>query len=126
MGRKIDFSKPLSPEEAQYVADRPWMADEARTAGLTIKYAKSASAPAKQDAPDEDDVDDEADEQESEETEEVDYEDLTVKQLQAEIDARNEDRDPDGDEYIVPDGTKKADLIAALEMDDEANEADED
>jgi hypothetical protein len=47
------------------------------------------------------------------------YEELTVKQLKAEIDARNALLDEE--DQIVPDGTKKADLVDALE----ANDADE-
>ena len=44
------------------------------------------------------------------------YQDRTVSDLRAEIDTRNEDRDDE--DLIVPDGTKKADLVAALEADD--------
>lgn len=46
------------------------------------------------------------------------YEKLTVNKLKAEIDDRNEDREPEN--QIVPDSQLKADLIAALEFDDAA------
>ena len=46
------------------------------------------------------------------------YDELSVKELKAEIDARNALLDEE--DQIVPDGAKKADLIAALEADDEA------
>lgn len=49
-----------------------------------------------------------------------DYNDWKVDDLKAEIDARNDGRD-EGDK-IVPDGTLKADLVAALELDDEATD----
>lgn len=42
---------------------------------------------------------------------------VTAKLLQDEIDRRNEEREDD--DKIVPDGTKKADLIAALQADDD-------
>jgi len=45
------------------------------------------------------------------------YERMNVKALQAEIDRRNEDREEE--DQIEPEGTKKAQLIAALEADDE-------
>lgn len=48
--------------------------------------------------------------------EEVQYSDLTVADLKAEIDARNEDRDDE--DKISKDGNK-GDLVAALELDDE-------
>lgn len=50
------------------------------------------------------------------------YSDLDVAGLKAEIDQRNEGRDPEGAGWISSDG-KKADLIAALEADDEAGQA---
>lgn len=48
----------------------------------------------------------------------VGYSESTVKELRAEIDARNTDRDED--DQIVPDGKNKPDLVAALQADDEA------
>lgn len=44
---------------------------------------------------------------------------LTVAALQSEIDTRNDGREVD---LITPDGTKKADLIAALQADDTSKE----
>lgn len=54
----------------------------------------------------------------------VSYSDMTAKQLMAEIDRRNADRDADS--QIVLEGKKKSDAVAALEADDEANGDDED
>lgn len=48
----------------------------------------------------------------------VDYNDLSVNKLKAEIADRNEDRDEDA--KIKPDSGSKTDLIAALEVDDAA------
>lgn len=48
--------------------------------------------------------------------EQVGYESQTVDELKAEIDRRNARRETE--DQIVPDGTKKADLVAALEADD--------
>lgn len=45
------------------------------------------------------------------------YESQKVDDLKAEIDSRNEGRDEA--DRIVPDGAKKADLIASLEADDD-------
>jgi len=36
MARKIDFSKALSPEEQAYVADRPWLLQDAKLRGEDI------------------------------------------------------------------------------------------
>lgn len=47
------------------------------------------------------------------------YSAMKVDELKAEIEARNVDRDPEGDRYLSADG-KKADLVAVLEADDEA------
>lgn len=47
----------------------------------------------------------------------VDYESLNVKALDAEIKRRNEGREDT--DLVKPDGTKKAELIAALKLDDE-------
>lgn len=46
------------------------------------------------------------------------YDDHKVAVLEGEIKARNAERDEA--DHIVPDGTKRADLIAALEADDAA------
>lgn len=36
MSKKIDFSKPLSEEDAQYVADRPWLRKDAELSGFDL------------------------------------------------------------------------------------------
>jgi hypothetical protein len=51
--------------------------------------------------------------------EEVGYDSWTAKQLMAEIEKRNSDRDEDS--QIVLAGKKKSDAVAALSADDEAN-----
>lgn len=66
-------------------------------------------------ADDGDDLDDDEDDEQS-------YDDMTKKELQAEIDNRNADRDED--EHLSKSG-KKDDLIARLQEDD-AEESDED
>lgn len=38
MSKKIDFSKPLSADDAAYVADRPWLARDAELAGFEVQY----------------------------------------------------------------------------------------
>lgn len=51
-----------------------------------------------------------------------DYEKWHVPQLEAEVEKRNADRDPDGDAYIVVGGKgNKPDLITALQADDAGN-----
>lgn len=47
------------------------------------------------------------------------YDKLTAKDLKVLIAARNADRDPA--DAIVPDSSRKDDLVAALELDDEAS-----
>jgi hypothetical protein len=55
--------------------------------------------------------------------EEVGYDSWTAKQLMAEIEKRNSDRDEDS--QIVLAGKKKSDAVAALTADDKANEDEE-
>lgn len=52
-------------------------------------------------------------------TESIGYDGLKVDELKAEIASRNEGRD-EGD--LISDDGRKADLVAALELDDEARE----
>ena len=47
MSRQIDFSKPISEEDAAYVADRPWLVAEAEQAGFEVKFDEDFT----QDAP---------------------------------------------------------------------------
>jgi hypothetical protein len=54
--------------------------------------------------------------------EEGSYQSFTVAQLQAEIDFRNESYEEE--HQITPDGHLKADLVAALEHDDELDQDD--
>lgn len=105
MARNID-PKNLSREDVIYVHDRPWLVDEFRLQGF--------------DLPSVEDFDNEEDAATEEDEETVDYNDWTVARLKEEINRRNEDRDEDDE--IVPDGTNKPDLVAALEADDEGDE----
>lgn len=123
MARKINFQKPLSEDERLYVEQRPWLIRDAELAGLTVRYAGDSDAP-EDDEPDDEDVDDEEtednddedSEEDSDDEDEESYESLTVAELKELIETRNEERDED--DQIEPAGTKKADLIAALEADD--------
>lgn len=103
MSREIDFSKPLDEDEAQYVAERPWLRREAEFQGLEVRYAS-----------------DTFEEAEDEDEDEVDYSKFTKKELLAEIDRRNEERE-DEEDHIVPENDKNDTLVAALEADDEDN-----
>lgn len=38
MTREIDFSKPLNADDAQYVQERPWLAQDATLRGETVEY----------------------------------------------------------------------------------------
>lgn len=97
MSRKIDTSGPLNKADRDYMLSR----------GREMELARIDSTPV-----DEVDEVDEADEV-------VPYEDMTVDMLKAEIESRNAENGPD--EQIAPKGKNKADLIAALEEDDEAH-----
>lgn len=88
------------PEEApEYVGD----VDTAGLAGLDA-LPEAVSSPGEADLADEQVV--------------ADYNDLSRTDLQAEVKARNDERD-DEDTHIVPASQSKADLVAALEADDE-------
>jgi len=107
MAREIDFSKKLDDADRNYLRQRPWLIVEAEIQGhegvRADVYAKAAP----------DDVD------EDEDDETTDYSKMTVAQLQKEIDSRNEELDED--DQIERSGNK-ADLIARLQEDDEAQE----
>lgn len=49
---------------------------------------------------------------------ETDYSDQKAADLNKEIDRRNAERDPAGDDFIKPAGSNKDALVAALEADD--------
>lgn len=97
MARKIDFSKVLSDEDLAYVQDRPWIMQDLELSGIELKTGS----------------------EDEEDSDEVAYSDFSVDDLKAEIATRNEDRDED-DHIVVGGKGNKADLIAALEADDEA------
>lgn len=127
MTKQIDLSKPLEGFDAQYVRDRPWIQRDAELEGIEIVFADDIDgdfevedeADDDEDNSGESDEDTEGDEEDSEdeEVEEIDYEAYKVPELVAEIEARNEDREEA--DQIVPDTSKKSDLIAALIADDE-------
>lgn len=128
MARKIDFNRPLNADEEQYVRERPWMLEQAESVGIEVTFESSdgKKTAAKKSAPEPEPEDDEA-EDEDQEDEPEDYSDAnawTKRVLQAEIDRRNADYSDD--EQIVPSGTKRDDLVAALLADDEELAAGED
>ena len=93
MSKSVDLNKPLSEDDARYVQERPWLIRDFEMTGGEIQYAEGANP----------------DDEES-------YADLTVADLKAEIAERNEERDEDNQ---IADKGNKAELIAALEADDE-------
>lgn len=107
MSKHIDFSKPLSEEDTEYVRQREWMINDAKLSGFTVQLHGEE--------PVEPELDEEGEDGESELT----YDDLTIKQLQAEIAARNESKDEDSQ---LSDKGKKEDLIQTLVSDDEASD----
>lgn len=126
MSRKIDYSKPLSEEEIQYIKDRPWMIGDAQRLGFNLDLDGGEPSPSEVESEDETGEDEELDEAAEAEPEEDDwsYDDLTKAELKAEIDARNAELDED--DQIVPEGSKKDDLIAALVANDDAAKDEDD
>lgn len=110
MARDID-PKNLSADDLAYIKARPWLVDEFERQGFDLPESI-------EDDSDTDGSDDGSDEEESEGK--VDYNEWTNKRLKDEINSRNADRDEE--DHIVPEGTNKPELVAALEADDEAAE----
>lgn len=108
MSRDIDFSKALSPEDAQYVHDRPWLLADQELQGNVVEFEEDTFG-----------LDEDADDAEDDGEEHVDYTALTVSDLKAEIARRNGDKGED-EEEIVAASDRKPDLVAALEADDAA------
>lgn len=102
MSRKIDFTQPLDADDAAFVADRPWLIQDAELAGIEVQYLEE---------------DFEADEEEEEE-ETDEYDDLDNAALNKEIARRNEEAGRNEDTTIVPESRRKEDLQAALRADD--------
>lgn len=98
MSKQIDFTKPLSKADQQYVDDRPWLLVDAVLQGIEA----------------EDDGDDAQDGEDV-----VDYDEFTVAELTDEVNRRNSERE-DQETWIQPADKKKATLIEALTADDEA------
>lgn len=107
MARELDPND-LSRDDVVYINDRPWLVNEFKMQGHDLPSLDSFEDEA-----------DEADEDSEQEEETVDYNDWTVARLKEEIANRNEDRDEE--DHIVPEGSNKPDLVAALEADDEAD-----
>jgi hypothetical protein len=101
MAKQIDFSKPLTDDEAEYVAQRPWMLRDAELEGHEIRL-----------------------ESEEEEEDERPYTDWTFPELVAEIARRNASRDDD--DKVVPAAKSSARYAAALTADDEAHAEEDD
>lgn len=110
MSRIIDFEQPLSADDEIYLSTRPWLVAQAERQGFELVYSG-------------DEILDPESPEDEQEAETVDYNTLSIKDLQAAIASRNEGRD-DADK-IVADSKGKADLVAALELDDETEEEEE-
>jgi hypothetical protein len=127
MSRQIDLSKPLSEEDAQWLRDRSWghmiPSDQAET-GVVLDQSASdedrlAQVPNTGTATG---VPTEDHKKREPEYTQADYESWKVDDLKAEIADRNSAREDEATH--ISDEGKKADLIAALVADDEA-QADE-
>lgn len=92
MTRDIDFTQPLSEDDAQYVSERPWLAQDAQLQGIEVRYESDEAAPAEDD--------EELDEQE-ETTDEVDYSGYKVAELRGFLEQRGLDTDGNKTELIA-------------------------
>lgn len=93
MAREIDFSKPLSADDQQYVSERPWLKAEAEQAGFDVN------------------LDDEFVVDSDEEEGTAPYSEWTVDDLKAELKARD----------LTVSGSKEQ-LVERLEEDDNSPE----
>lgn len=98
MSREIDFSKPLSEEDLAYVADRPWLKQDAELSGLSVEGGAAPEADEDEVAPEEESVEDEADEDDEDESEDeaeadedevATYEEWSFAELKEEAEKRN-------------------------------------
>lgn len=104
MSRQIDFTQPLDAADAAFVADRPWLIQDAELAGIEVQYLEE---------------DFEAEDEEEEEEEETDeYDDLDNSALNKLIATRNDEPGRNEATTIVPESRRKEDLQAALRADD--------
>jgi len=117
MSKQIDFSKPLSAEDAAYVADRPWLAEDARLRGLDIVVSddfeveddEEDNTDGSEGSDESDELDDdEPEDDEDEEELDDDYSEWNVDQLKAELKERG----------LTVSGSKEQ-LIERLEASDE-------
>lgn len=95
MGRKIDFSQPLTADELAYVNDRPWLRHDAELQGFEVlteddEFTVETDDETEDDGAGDGDADDEADEAGDDEEEEDDesYSDWNVDQLKEELKTR--------------------------------------
>lgn len=95
MSKQIDLTKPLSEEDAAYVADRPWILEDAKLRGVEVSIETNFTTD-NDEAEDEDDEETGADDAVTDESEddaeddelEDDYEEWNVEQLKAELKSR--------------------------------------
>jgi len=92
VARQIDFSKPLNPDEAEYVLHRPWLIQDAELQGIEIRYESDEFETEGQEESEEEDLDesdaeedveDEEDAEEDVEDESDGYDDLDYEELKA-------------------------------------------
>lgn len=111
MSREIDFSKPLSEEEAAYVADRPWISQDADLQGVEIVEDETEEIAETEPEAEIEEI--EAEEIVEDETEEVaPYEEWDFAELKAEAESRG----------LAKSGSKE-NIIDRLKEDDESSEA---
>lgn len=106
MSRPIDLTKPLSQRDLQYLDERPWLWNEIAQLGGN-RETLSAGVPIEPDPNDPDYVEDEDEDEVF-----ITYGELKLPMLRAELAERGLDTHGN-----------KAELVARLEEDDEANEA---
>lgn len=115
MARQIDFSQPLSEEDAQYVADRPWLRVDAELNGFEVEYENDDHFVVDSDGEDSDEADGESgseDEESGEDDEsEPSYDELDYQALKDEAKERG----------LSAAGSKEQ-LIARLVEDDQSSE----
>ena len=131
MSKRIDFSQPLSADDAAYVADRPWLLRDAELAGIEVTFDDDFTVDGEDDEQDEntnpeggseetgDGSEDgsegsEDDESEDDEDEAVDYSTWEYADL----------KDEAGNRELSKAGSKEQ-LIARLQEDDAARAAEE-
>jgi hypothetical protein len=118
MSRDIDLTRPLSEADRQYLVDRCRWSDIEEADGVSVAppanvFGATDPTPEQNAASVVEEVD-----------EEVAYDEMTVADLKAELDARKEDAVDDDERAALAYGSKenKEDLIKRLEAHDEAGD----